>query len=121
MVREKVEYVILDEELLLWGTKVHAPTFDRTISPDDEYDSPKKQKGGWDTGVMDEGEHPFPFELDIPAKSMPSSIDVKFYANLINFSLAKDQLPIQFAVYINDPQTFLACEINQWRKRISEF
>ena len=76
MFRDKAEYVILDEELVLWGHQIQTPTFDRTISPEDEYDSPKKQKGGWDTAIMDEGEHPFPFEFDLPAKSMPSSIDV---------------------------------------------
>lgn len=79
MVRDKVEYVIFEEELLLWGTKIHATSYDRTYSREDttmEYDTPKKQKEEWETGVMDEGEHPFPFEFDLPAKSMPSSIDV---------------------------------------------
>ena len=81
MVRDKVEYVIFEEELLLWGTKIHATSYDRTTySREDttmEYDTPKKQqKEEWETVVMEEGEHPFPFEFDLPAKSMPSSIDV---------------------------------------------
>lgn len=79
MVRDKVESVIFEEELLLWGTKIHATSFDRTFSREDagmEWETPKKQKDEWETAVMDEGEHPFPFEFDLPAKSMPSSIDV---------------------------------------------
>lgn len=76
MVRDKAESVLLDEELLLWGTRVHPQTSDRTMSPEDESDSSKKQKGGWDTAMMDEGEHFLPFEFMLPAKSMPSSIDV---------------------------------------------
>jgi hypothetical protein len=79
MVREKVESVIFEEELLLWGTKIHATNFDRTFSREDasmEWETPKKQKDEWETAVMDEGEHPFPFEFELPAKSMPSSIDV---------------------------------------------
>jgi Arrestin (or S-antigen), N-terminal domain len=86
MVREKVEYVILDEEIVLWGTKIHAPTFDRTTYSRDvtmEYDTPKKHKDEWDTGIMEEGEHPFPFELELPPKSMPSSIDVISFFNLL--------------------------------------
>jgi hypothetical protein len=78
MGREKVEYSIFEEELLLWGTKIHQTSFDRTFHSEDpmEYDTPKKQKDEWDIALMEEGEHPFPFELDLPAKSMPSSIDV---------------------------------------------
>jgi hypothetical protein len=79
MVREKVESVIFEEELLLWGTKIHATAFDRTFSREDatmEWETPKKQKDEWETAVMEEGEHPFPFEFELPAKSMPSSIDV---------------------------------------------
>ena len=73
MVREKIEYPILEEECVLWGTKTAS---DRTSSPKEEYETPKKEKEGWETGIMDEGEHPFPFEFSLPAKSMPSSIDV---------------------------------------------
>ena len=80
MVRDKVEYVIFEEELVLWGSKIHATSYDRTTySREDttmEYETPKKQKEEWETVVMEEGEHPFPFEFDLPAKSMPSSIDV---------------------------------------------
>jgi hypothetical protein len=92
MFREKAEYVILNDELLLWGEKIQTPTLDRTMSPEDEYDSPKKQKAGWNTGIMDEGEHLLPFEFDLPAKSIPSSIDVKIRVDLpANNSLGKDQ------------------------------
>ena len=80
MLGDKVEEVILDEELVLWGTKIQTPTFDKTYSREDaamEYDTPKKPpKDEWEVAVMEEGEHPFPFELDLPPKSMPSSIDV---------------------------------------------
>jgi hypothetical protein len=80
MGREKVEYSIFEEELLLWGTKILPTSFDRTFYSEDtmEYDTPKKhhQKEEWEIASMEEGEHPFPFELDLPAKSMPSSIDV---------------------------------------------
>jgi hypothetical protein len=120
MVREKVEYAILDEELVLWGTKVQAPD-DRMISSEDEFDSSKKQKGGWETGLMDEGEHPFPFELDIPPKSMPSSIDVRSYPALFNCSLEKDQSLTQFDAFISDRLPFSACETSQWLKSIFKF
>jgi len=76
MMREKVEYTILEEECVLWGTKNHQSVSDRTSSPEEEHEPPKKQKDGWDVGIMDEGEHPFHFEFGLPAKSMPSSIDV---------------------------------------------
>jgi hypothetical protein len=65
MVRDKLESVIFEEELVLWGTKIHG-------SPGDD----AKQKDEWEMGLMEEGEHPFPFEFELPAKSMPSSIDV---------------------------------------------
>lgn len=79
MGREKVEYSIFEEELVLWGTKILPTSYDRTFYREDpmEYDTPKKhQKEEWEIVSMEEGEHPFPFELDLPAKSMPSSIDV---------------------------------------------
>ena len=78
MPREKVDNIILEDELLLWGTKIHPPTVDRTYSGEEavEADNSKKQKDEWDAGLMEEGEHPFPFEFDLPAKSLPSSIDV---------------------------------------------
>ena len=77
MFREKAEHVIHDDELVLWGTPTPALSFDRTISPEDQYESPKKSKSGWNPAMMDEGEHLLPFEFDLPAKSMPSSIDVE--------------------------------------------
>ena len=77
MFREKAEHVIHDDEMVLWGKKTSAPAFDRTISPEDQYESPKKPKSGWNPAMMDEGEHLLPFEFDLPAKSMPSSIDVE--------------------------------------------
>lgn len=90
MFRDKAEYVILDDEIELWGTKIHPTTLDRTSSPGDEHDSPKKQKAGWSTAMMDEGEHLLPFEFDLPAKSLPSSIDVKHrLIFLANNSLTK--------------------------------
>lgn len=76
MMREKVEYTILEEECVLWGTKIHPPVSERTSSPEEEYETPRKQKEGWDVRIMEEGEHPFPFEFGLPAKSIPSSIDV---------------------------------------------
>jgi hypothetical protein len=76
MMREKVEYMILEEKCYLWGTKVQQPVGERTSSPEEESETPKKEKEVWDVGIMDEGEHPFPFEFGLPAKSMPSSIDV---------------------------------------------
>lgn len=80
VVREKVEEIILEEEIVLWGTKIATLTFDKTYSRDDatlEYDTPKKQsKDEWEVVLMEEGEHPFPFEIDLPPKSMPSSINV---------------------------------------------
>ncbi len=105
MVRDRVEYVIFEEELLLWGTKIHATSYDRTYSREDatmEYDTPKKQKEEWETGIMDEGEHPFPFEFELPAKSMPSSIDVSCLGNVSNSSLAKGQSLTPFIVFTND-------------------
>jgi hypothetical protein len=75
MVREKVEYTILEQECVLWRNRMQV-VCDRTSSPEEEYDNPKKQKETWEVGTMDEGEHPFPFEFGLPAKSMPSSIDV---------------------------------------------
>ena len=90
--REKAEHVILDEEIVLWGTKLYPPTLDRTILSEDEHDSPKKQKGGWNTAIMDDGEHLLPFEFDLPAKSMPSSIDVNHRVEfLADDSSAKDR------------------------------
>jgi hypothetical protein len=76
MVREKLDYAIFEDEFVLWGTKVHGSSFDRTSDEISEYESPKKQKDEWETGIMEEGEHPFGFEFELPAKSMPSSIDV---------------------------------------------
>ena len=78
MLREKVEHAIFEEELVLWGTKIYGTAYDRTHSRDDasEYESPKKPKDEWEVGLMEEGEHPFGFEFELPAKSMPSSIDV---------------------------------------------
>jgi hypothetical protein len=109
MVRDKVEYVIFEESLLLWGTKIHATSYDRTYSREDttmEYDTPKKQKEEWEMGVMDEGEHPFPFEFDLPAKSMPSSIDVSPVGDLSNDSLARDQSLTRSIVFTSDRQHF---------------
>lgn len=75
MVREKAEHVIVDEELILWGKKIpQAPSDAREDGT--EHDVPKKQKDEWETQMMDEGEHPFPFELELPSKSLPSSIAV---------------------------------------------
>jgi Arrestin (or S-antigen), N-terminal domain len=105
MVRDKVEYVIFEEELLLWGTKIHATSYDRTYSREDttmEYDTPKKQKEEWETGIMDEGEHPFPFEFDLPAKSMPSSIDVSLQEIVSKSSLARDRSLTRFIVFTSD-------------------
>lgn len=78
MVRDKFEYVIFEHELRLWGTKIHSTTFDRTFPVENgaAYDTPKKNKDEWEIGVMEEGEHPFPFELELPSKSIPSSVDV---------------------------------------------
>jgi hypothetical protein len=80
MVREKVEYVICEQELVLWGTRIHPAGVERTCNAAEDgaqYDTSKKQKEDWDIGTMEEGEHPFPFELDLPAQSIPSSIDVR--------------------------------------------
>ena len=122
MGREKVEHSIFEEELVLWGTKIHPMSFDRTFCSEDsmEYDTPKRhQKEDWEIGSMEEGEHPFPFELDLPAKSMPSSIDVVTTPSSSNSSLGKDQLLIQFVVFINDRRASWAqCEIGLLRKRI---
>jgi hypothetical protein len=92
MLRDKVEYAVLEDELVLWGTRIYLTTFDQTYHADDAtpYDTPKKHKDDWDTGIMEEGEHPFPFEFDLPAKSLPSSINVgNFQYTLLISSLAK--------------------------------
>jgi hypothetical protein len=78
----KFESVFLEKEIVLWGTKSAIPVFDKTHSSEHsnmEYDTPKRQKEHkeeWETGLMEEGEHPFLFELDVPAKSLPSSVQV---------------------------------------------
>jgi hypothetical protein len=122
MVREKVEYTILEQECVLWGNRLQV-VCDRTSSPEEEYDNPKKQKEVWEVGTMDEGEHPFPFEFGLPAKSMPSSIDVRsvVHTPISNYSSAKDRLRIPFDVFINDHPRFLACAVEPWPRRISQY
>jgi Arrestin (or S-antigen), N-terminal domain len=109
MERDKVQYVILEEELVLWGNKIPIPTVDRTYTREHsfEYDTPKKHKDEWDTGIMEEGEHPFPFEFDLPPKSMPSSIDVLFNpCDRANPSSARDQFTILYDVFTSAHQRF---------------
>ena len=105
MEREKVQYRILEEKLLLWGTRIPAPTVDRTYSRDVamEYDVPKKHKAEWEVGVMEEGEHPFPFEIELPTKSIPSTIHVPTtFSVFAHLSLEKAQLITPFSVFTND-------------------
>jgi hypothetical protein len=108
MLRDKIEEVILEEEIVLWGTKIQTPTFDKTYSREVaslEYDTPKKlAKDEWEIGVMEEGEHPFMFELDLPPKSMPSSIDVISSLYLSNCSSEKGRLHTRSNVFINGPR-----------------
>jgi hypothetical protein len=81
--RDKIEYIIFEHELRLWGTKIHNTAFDRTFPVENgaAYDTPKRNKDEWEIGVMEEGLHPFPFELELPAKSLPSSLDVAIFSN----------------------------------------
>jgi len=78
----KFESVFLEEEIVLWGTKSAIPALDKTYAGEYgnmEYDTPKRHKENkeeWETALMEEGEHPIPFELDLPAKSLPSSVQV---------------------------------------------
>jgi len=97
MVRDKVEYIIHEEEMELWGTRIRGST----SSPQDQTDAenPKKQKDEWEIGVMEEGEHVIPFEVDLPAKSLPSSIDVTIFYDYADFTVWKRFNNLHSALY----------------------
>jgi len=97
MVRDKVEYIIHEEEMELWGTRIRGST----SSPQDPTDveNPKKQKDEWEIGVMEEGEHVIPFEVDLPAKSLPSSIDVSTTYVFAHFTVWKGFYNLHSALY----------------------
>jgi Arrestin (or S-antigen), N-terminal domain len=104
----KFESVFLEEGIVLWGAKSQIQAHDKTHSSDStslENDTPKKQKEHkeeWETGLMDEGQHSFAFEFDLPPKSLPSSVQVKRTAVLADNSSAKDQLLTPSPVFTND-------------------
>jgi Arrestin (or S-antigen), N-terminal domain len=67
MGRKQREEVIFEEELRLWGTRGYIGT--EGLNP------PEKR---WEvTSLMEEGEHPFPFEFKLP-EALPPTLDVCF-------------------------------------------
>jgi hypothetical protein len=61
----RVEDVIFKKGLILWGNGSGGSEMPENISD-----------VKWEEGLMDEGEHSFPFELGLTEESLPSSIEV---------------------------------------------